>query len=268
MAGSRPRQQHPSPSHPAVAKIAPMVPEVSLFFGGARPQLQERPQQVHAMHQNYTQLGQGYYRPINPYNQDFIDLSVGSPLPAPPQPSNRQPQSALRRSSEFSRNFDSLSLSGSFHSSNGNSQSENRFGNYNESNNNRGKVQFVDYVQPISSTSPFAYRNSEISYIDSSSRQVENKSDYDYDRGARESQVKTNESTVPPEILKVLNWQNDQLKMLQEQVTSLLQASPQYNSQPHNSSQNNQPILQNNQPTHHNYPVLQNKKVDFYYIFL
>jgi hypothetical protein len=35
---------------------------------------------------------------------------------------------------------------------------------------------------------------------------------------------------VPPEILRVLNWQNEQLKLLQEQVKLLLESSPRLNN--------------------------------------
>ena len=43
--------------------------------------------------------------------------------------------------------------------------------------------------------------------------------------------MNSDSSPVPPDILKMLSWQNDQLKLLQEQVQALLQASPQQNPQ-------------------------------------
>jgi hypothetical protein len=47
----------------------------------------------------------------------------------------------------------------------------------------------------------------------------------------RSDEARLEESpAVPPEILRVLNWQNEQLKLLQEQVKLLLESSPRLNN--------------------------------------
>lgn len=53
----------------------------------------------------------------------------------------------------------------------------------------------------------------------------------------------------------MLNWQNDQLKLLQEQVSALLQASPQ-------QQQQYKPTQQLNQQQ---YPLNQDKEVRVFY---
>jgi hypothetical protein len=243
MDGSRPRHQHPSPSHPAVAKIAPMVPEVSLFFGG-RDIRQEQVQrsQFNVRQKNvFGQQQRMNYSPAEDYNRFYsspvhpaYNNSIGSPLP-PPMPTNRLLQNTTRPS-EFSRNFENLSLSESLHS-NGNQAHNYLATTTTESNNNREKVNFVDYVQPLASHSPLCQL--------SRRKDGESKAHYSYDsdfrQGPRESKS-ADDSPLPPDILKVLNWQNDQLKLLQEQVSALLQASPQHNQKQHQHQQQ-YPIL-------------------------
>ena len=160
MDGFRPRHQHPSPSHPAVAKISPMVPEVSLFFGNGHHPPSPRPNyNPNAQHQmRYPTTEQNRYYDSYSHERNSANHSIGSPLP-PPQPTNqRLLQDTTRRSSEFSRNFDNLSMSESFHS-NGNKKT-NYYSSSNESNNNREKVKFVDFVEPLTSTSPFSQQRS------------------------------------------------------------------------------------------------------------
>jgi len=228
MDGFRPRHQHPSPSHPAVAKISPMVPEVSLFFGGGHhpsaPRSNFNPN-------NQQQMTNRYYGSYS-HERNSYNHSIGSPLP-PPQPANRLLQDTARHSSEFSRNFDNLSISESFHS-NGNIKTNN-YESSNESNNNREKVKFVDFVEPFTSTSPFSQQRS--------TKLDENVYDGNFRRGRLRESQNNDDSPVPPDILKVLNWQNDQLKLLQEQVSALLQASPQQQQQSNRSTQE-YPLIQ------------------------
>eukprot|EP00088_Acartia_fossae_P070557 TRINITY_DN9486_c0_g1_i2.p1 TRINITY_DN9486_c0_g1~~TRINITY_DN9486_c0_g1_i2.p1 ORF type:complete len:776 (+),score=194.62 TRINITY_DN9486_c0_g1_i2:318-2645(+) len=224
MSGFRPRTPHPPPSQPpTVARISPMVPEVSLFVGPNRQRevgmnfnnsfLPQHTSANHqAMPQNFPQ----------PPLHGFNNYSAG-PLPQPPQPSSNQILDGLRKPTEFSRNFENLSLSDdSLVRPSSSGQQNQPPPGLPTSTSRNNQVKFVDYVQPLASFSPLG-QNSCRHRADPVSPEV-NKETVPFS-------MNSDSSPVPPDILKMLSWQNDQLKLLQEQVQALLQASPQQSPQ-------------------------------------
>ena len=170
MSNLRPRPPLPPPASPAICRVQPLVPELSLFVPGH-----------------------------------------GAP-PAPPQPHlppahHLLPQSDLSR--QFHRTEATLFLNGS------NSDLLPR------------KVQWSDQ-QAETDTESLTLRQPPAS-PDSVSQQPQYAPQYQTPPAASSGAARTGEvlqSPVHPDILAVLNWQNEQLARLQDQVSRLLAASP------------------------------------------
>ncbi len=258
MAGSGPRRSHPAPSQPpAVARVTPLVPEVSLFLhsgggGGPIPR--------YGGWNNNNDKGQGAMSP--PLRQQlpaaaadkppsFLNQSSGlmSARARPPSPHQPLLQGILKPMQDFSRLFDSsLSLC----TEGGNSWPPatkesapvvTRGGISSETG-----VRFSDRVEGIATQVPVerpaSYARSSpalacgsTSYKAGPDRETARPYESAFP-GLREAvsppaaRVRSKEArleespAVPPEILRVLNWQNEQLKLLQEQVKLLLESSP------------------------------------------
>jgi len=226
MAGKGPRNPHPPPSQPSA-----MVPEASLFFGGRQETNGERGSAVHNNNiimprDNYDYQNINIPRPKfeaeriknennppyhNLYDQKQVDVSVGCPLPAP-QRSQTILKGIARPATEFSTIFDHPAVIEKKNSP-----------KYNDIENcKKEKVRFVDYVEPVTSISPISQNSKTDLHKRMSYKILPKELD-----GDGFDQKRNEESPVPPEILKVLDWQNSQLKLLQQQVKALLQASPQ-----------------------------------------
>ncbi len=261
MAGSGPRRSHPAPSQPpAVARVTPLVPEVSLFLhsgGGGGPM-----PRYGGWNNNYDNKGQAAMSP--PLRQQlpaaaadkppsFLNQSSGlmSARARPPSPHQPLLQGILKPMQDFSRLFDS---SLSVCTEGGNSWPPPPVTKESAPVVTRGgissdpAVRFSDRVEGIATQVPLerpalsspSHAYGSTSYKAGSDRgtAVPYESAFPSLREAesppparvRSDEARLEESpAVPPEILRVLNWQNEQLKLLQEQVKLLLESSPRLN---------------------------------------
>jgi hypothetical protein len=262
MAGSGPRRSHPAPSQPpAVARVTPLVPEVSLFLhsGGGGPM-----PRYGGWNNKYDNKGPAAMSP--PLRQQpppaadkppsFLNQSSGlmSARARPPSPHQPLLQGILKPMQDFSRLFDS---SLSVCTEGGNSWPPPPVTKESAPAVTRGGISsdpavlFSERVEGIATQVPVerpaAYARSSPSHAYGSTSYKAGP-----DRGMAtpyesaftglqeavsppEGRVRSDETrleespAVPPEILRVLNWQNEQLKLLQEQVKLLLESSPRLN---------------------------------------
>lgn len=221
MAEFGPRRPHPPPSQPSVARVAPMVPEVSLFFGNSwinsrsGLELDRYPGEPRTQTESYA-----VRQPTPSQFHSNNSSGVNAPL-APPSPHKPVLHGLVRPTPDFSRMFDN---SGNLSGYGGHSQTQ-----YKPS---RRQVGFPDYVEPENSgPNFFNYGSFESRTPEPENRKLERTDSKDLRKSASlpEFDFNTTNSPVHPEILKVLSWQNEQLKLLQDQVQLLLQSSPQMN---------------------------------------
>jgi len=127
----------------------------------------------------------------------------------PPSPHKNLLQGILRPTPDFSRMFDSYIAPPTEREAT-------------DEADNPQRIVFSDYVEPLQSRSTVPQE-----YIEDKrhKQNAENHARPQYSTDFKLIGVES--SPVHPEILKVLNWQNEQLKLLQEQVQVLLQSSPQ-----------------------------------------
>jgi hypothetical protein len=283
MAGSGPRRSHPAPSQPpAVARVTPLVPEVSLFLhsgsgGGGGPM-----PRYGGWNNNYDNKGQAAMGP--PLRQQpppaadkppsLLNQSSGlmSARARPPSPHQPLLQGILKPMQDFSRLFDSsLSVS----TEGGNSWLPPSVTKESASVVTRGgiisdpAVRFSDRVEGIATQVPVerparsspshAYGSTSYRAGPDRGTAVPYESAFPGLREAvspqaaarvRSDEARLEESpAVPPEILRVLNWQNEQLKLLQEQVKLLLESSPRLNNRSESTLRQESP-QQQHQPQH------------------
>jgi hypothetical protein len=260
MAGSGPRRSHPAPSQPpAVARVTPLVPEVSLILhsGGGGPM-----PRYGGWNNNYDKGPAAMSPPLRQQQPaaaadkppSLLNQSSGlmSARARPPSPHQPLLQGILKPMQDFSRLFDSsLSLC----TEGGNSwppppatkesaPAVTRGGISSETG-----VRFSDRVEGIATQVPLERPSA---YAQSSPSHAYGSPSYKAGPGTgvpyesafpglgeavsppparlRSNEARLEESpAVPPEILRVLNWQNEQLKLLQEQVKLLLESSPRLN---------------------------------------
>ena len=219
MAGFGPRRPHPPPSQPSVARIAPMVPEVSLFFSNSwinsrsGLEMDRYPGEYRA-----TIEPRGSSQPVR--FQSNNSSGVNAPLD-PPSPHKPVLNGLVRPTPDFSRMFD-------------NSGNMSGYGaGYQDTNNYyERRVGFPDYVEPVNSGSnPYNYSSFESRTPEPDQRKLNRTNSEDLVKSLSLPEFNSNAPSSPlhPEILKVLSWQNEQLKLLQDQVQMLLQSSPQLN---------------------------------------
>lgn len=188
-----------------------MVPEASLFMSNSRADM-DFGQFSRAVDGSSHEPRVPTSRPQG--NQSptmFASNSSSGAMPPmdPPSPHKNLLQGILRPTPDFSRMFDSHIAA----------PTEN--GAPNQEDNPR-RIMFSDYVEPLKSRSTTTHGNIE------EKRTKQNAESHATPKHSTEFQlIGVENSPVHPEILKVLNWQNEQLKLLQEQVQVLLQSSPQ-----------------------------------------
>jgi len=206
MSNLTPRPPHPPPASPAVARVLPMVPEPSLF-------LEER-QRFQSPDLPLAFMESPFRPQITPsaqsnfYSQEmaqphkFPQMTVASP-PLRQRPPSPAPQLARPSQPKPYPSEATLFLNGSI-----TSEIQSR------------KVQFFTPPDPGPDVHSSALANQQ--------------SQADQLQSMRTPQLQhTPQSlptaapgSIPPDIMAVLSWQNDQLSKLQEQVARLLSASP------------------------------------------
>ena len=277
MAGSGPRRPHPPPSQPpAVARVTPLVPEVSLFLsgssggGGGGPRyggwnnhyerVTSSKGPTAAPQANYAFQQQPAPSALNISN----DLRARSQPPSPHQPLL---QGILKPIPDFSRMFDnSLSLYDSGDNTSGprpqlepmptgravathtqicfTDRVEGLLTTHIPLDNSHpmllSTLESRDIHWPVASCSsevPVRYQKPVIPTRDvwlssptTGTKVWDAATDATPPRHPAGGTVPEDSSpSLPPEILRVLNWQNEQLKLLQEQVRLLLDSSPHLN---------------------------------------
>lgn len=229
MAGFGPRRPHPPPSHPTVARISPMVPEVSLFMSNGlyrsmhEGQLTGPPQLATDGMMSNVQAPSNFGKEFRPVaHQHFATANISSETamrPAdPPSPQeNLLLQGINKPTPDFSRIFDDNS-----------NVSQDLV--HTSAPSAVDTISFPDYVEPFSSHSTQRVSASPVETTDNVTALpfATNLSQPGEPPRATcgELAATATDSTIQPEILKVLTWQNEQLKLLQEQVKVLLDSSP------------------------------------------
>jgi len=281
MSSQAPRPPHPPPASPAIARVLPMVPELSLFMPGQPRQ----PSSFSPSHPPLPAPKQHNQPPSQPpIHHNLVPQSDHPPRPHLPPSHHLVPQSDFSR--EFLRSEATLFLSGSTetpvrrvqfqsdspdqvrqagaehgyqarHSNpagvdHGRSQAR----QYNPAGGNHGnqkvypdgqmaghhhgdRLRFPDQVQQLNHYDLGVQGNVE----PSSARHVQPQSYEPNTEHHNPTAPQQNSlppaavvppqlpSTLPPDIMSVLTWQNDQLAKLQDQVARLLAASPQTQAQ-------------------------------------
>jgi len=204
MTSQTPRPPHPPPSCPAIARVTPMVPEASLFVNG-QMQMRRASPVLHT-----TETVQQYSMPsrmqsTNAEQFHRSPISVGPPNSQIPPSPHLPPTYHLTPQSDLSREFNmtdaTLFLNG------GNSEVV--------------PPRKVQFQQP----------SNNINHSSEVRRPLPNVTPPRFTETVQSHQgpvpVTEVRGSVPPDIMSILSWQNEQLAKLQDQVNKLLAASPQ-----------------------------------------